>query len=112
MKTILHHLKKAVTSYPIPDGVIEDVMATRNVNPIDEFTAQVASTSSYRLVVADLQRWVSTAPNITQGNTAINLLYSDRERLREMANATYKALKDSNYIPDKKVKFGYKGSKL
>lgn len=111
MKTILESLK-GISAYPIPLSVVEIICLKRAIDPGKEADAGVLLSNGYRLAVADIQRWLSTAPNVSQGGASYDILYSDRERLREMANNTYKALGDSEYISDGKVKYGYKGSKL
>jgi hypothetical protein len=111
MKTILESLK-GISTYPIPSSVIDIICLRRTLDSSKEADSGILTSIGYRLAVADSQRWLSTAPNVSQGGTSFDILYSDRERLREMANNTYKALGDSEYIPENKVKFGYKGSSL
>lgn len=110
MATIFDSLK-SVNGYPFPRTEIEVVAIKRGITLSDEFTSKVAKSDSYRLAQADLWRWVSTAPNISQGDVSFDILYSDRERLREMANAVYNELGEAAGETGK-VSFGYKGSKL
>ena len=109
MATIFDSLK-AVSAYPIPRSVIEDIAEGRGLDSASEATAEVRKSDSYRLARADLMLWVSTAPNISQGNVSFDILYSDRERLREQANAVLSEFGEGTAT--KKVKYGYRGDRL
>jgi hypothetical protein len=111
MSTILESLK-SVSGYPVPHGTFADIAVRRDL-PLDgEATRDVLKSAPYRLAKADIMRWVSFAPNISQEGISFDLLYSDREQLRAQANAVYGELGDDAYIPEKKAKFGYRGDRL
>jgi len=111
MATILESLK-SINGYPVPESTFVTVATNRNINLADEATQTVLKSSSYRLAKADVMRWVSFAPNIRQADLQYDLLYSDREKLRNAANAVYEEFEDEAFVPETKTKFGYKGSKL
>ncbi|MDR2765129.1 MAG: hypothetical protein LBB90_08880 [Tannerella sp.] len=111
MNTVIESLKGAV-GYPVPDRVLADVASIRGLALEDEATESVLTSTSYMLAKADVMRWVSFAPNVHQADLSYDLLYSDREQMRKLANAIYGDLGDGNYIPEVKTKFGYKGSRL
>jgi hypothetical protein len=111
MATILESLKN-VSGYPVPVGVFEKVATKRGLTLSGEATEDVLASAGYRLAEADVMKWVSFAPNVHQADVSYDTLYSDRQQLRETANAIYGELGDAAYIPEGKTKFGYKGSRL
>jgi len=111
MATILDSLK-SINGYPVPLRTFEDVATMRSLDLATEVTSDILISANYRLAKADIMRWISFAPNVNQSGVSFDILYSDRERLREMANTIYGELGDEAYIGEKKVKFGYKGSRL
>jgi hypothetical protein len=111
MATILESLK-SISGYPVPERTFTDISVKRGLSPEDEATEDALKSAPYRLAKADVMMWVSFAPNIQQGGETYDLLYSDRQQLRAQANAVYGELGDGAYIPESKVKFGYKGNRL
>lgn len=109
MVTVRDSLKK-INAYPIPDEQLRFVAIRREIDLDITVTPEMAKSDNYRLAQADLMKWVSTAPNISQGGASFDILYSDRERLREMAKTIYEELGEVE--PTGKVKFGYKGNRL
>lgn len=111
MEVTVYDSFKTVSGYPIPDAQIRFVATKRGIGLDNMVTPDIAKSDSYRLAQADLMKWVSTAPNISQGGVSFDILYSDRERLREMAEAIYGELGETA-TGDTKPKYGYKGSRL
>jgi hypothetical protein len=111
MATVLESLK-AVSGYPVPLRAFENAAVSRSLDLDAEATPEVLSSVNYRLAKADVLKWVSFAPNISQGGITYDMLYSDRQRLREWANAIYGELGDSEYIAETRIRFGYKGNRL
>jgi hypothetical protein len=111
METILESLK-SISGFPVPDRTLTDISVKRGLALSDKATGDVLNSAAYRLARADVMRWVSFAPNVQQGGESYDLLYSDRQRMREEANAVYSELGDGAYIPENRVKFGYKGNRL
>jgi hypothetical protein len=111
MATILESLK-SVSGYPVPEGVFAKAATLRGLTLGDEATEDVFSSAGYRLAEADVLKWVSFAPNIHQADVSYDILYSDRQQMRERANAIYGELGDAAHISGNKTKFGYKGNRL
>ncbi|MDR0385391.1 MAG: hypothetical protein LBH60_04880 [Prevotellaceae bacterium] len=111
MATVLESLK-AVSGYPVPLRAFENAAVSRSLDLDAEATPEVLSSVNYRLAKADIMRWVSFAPNVSQGGTTYDMLYPDRQRLREEANAIYGELGDSEHTPETKTRFGYKSNRL
>jgi hypothetical protein len=111
MATILESLK-SVSGYPVPDVTVSVATTRRGLDLTDEATPAMLATPAYRLASADIMRWVSFAPDVSQAGVSYDMLYSDREQMRKQANAIYGELGDEAYMPESKVKFGYKGNRL
>lgn len=111
MAAILEQLG-SVSGFPVPVLTLTGIAVKRGLNAGEEATEDVMKSAPYRLAEADVMRWASFAPNVQQGGESYDTLYSDREKLRVRANAVYGELGDSEYIPEKRVSFGYKGDRL
>jgi hypothetical protein len=111
MAAILEQLK-SISGYPVPAQALTGIAVMRGLAAGDEATEDVMKSAAYRLAKADVMRWVSFAPNVQQGGVSYDILYSDRQQLREQANAIYRELGDSAYTPESGATFGYKGSRL
>lgn len=113
MSTVLE-LLKGVTNYPVPARVLNRIALVRDIELTTEVTTEMVSSKDYQLAEADVMRFVSTAPNVTQAGISFDILVSDRNDLRTQANLIYKKYGDELYQPDGEVKtkFGYKGDRL
>ena len=113
MSTVLD-LLKGVTNYPVPARVLNRIALVRDIELTAEVTTEMVSSKDYQLAEADVMRFVSTAPNVTQAGISFDTLVSDRNALRTQANLIYKKYGDELYQPDGEVKtkFGYKGDRL
>ncbi|MDR3246080.1 MAG: hypothetical protein LBT50_06560 [Prevotellaceae bacterium] len=111
MATILESLK-SLNGYPVPVRTFGDIAVRRGLALDDDATENVLKSASYMLAKADILKWISFAPNISQEGISYDLLYSDREQMRKQANAIYGDMGDDSYIHEAQAKFGYKGSGL
>ncbi|MDR1197535.1 MAG: hypothetical protein LBK94_00790 [Prevotellaceae bacterium] len=111
MATILDALK-SISGYPVCDAVLQNIATKRGLNLAEEATHDIIVSDGYRLATADVMRWVSFAPNISQEGVSFDMLYSDRQEMRKEANSIYGELNDDAYIAEIKTKFGYKGEWL
>lgn len=111
MGTVANALK-AVSGYPISAHVIQGIALARGLDHTTEATTELLGSKEYRLAKADTLRWVSFAPNTSQGGVSFDLLFSDRELMRAEANTIYGALGDPLYQPKPKPRYGYKGVRL
>lgn len=109
MATLLNTLE-AVSSYPIPEATIQEIALSRGMKLDTEATTESITSQEFRLAKADVQLWLSTAPNVTQSGITINLDKDARESLKSQANAVYGEYGDPLYEP--KPKYGYKGGRL
>lgn len=101
-----------IVNYPVPAPVIENIAGARTLALNDTASPTVLNSDSYRLATADILDWTSFAPNIQEGGVNINLLVTDRERMRERANEIYLALNDPKQRPLIKQTFSYTGDEV
>lgn len=113
MSTVLE-LLKGISNYPVPMRTIDRIALKRGVDLNTEATSEIITSKEYELSEADVMRFISTAPNVSQAGISFDTLVSDRNALRVQANLVYKKYGDEMYQPDGeiKAKFGYKGDRL
>jgi hypothetical protein len=105
--TVLESLK-SISGYPVPDSTLTDIAVKRGLELTGETDAALLASAPFRLAQADILRWVSFAPSVSQGGISYSLSDLDKEQMRSEANAIYSELQDGSYKP----KFGYKGDRL
>lgn len=99
---------KALNAYPIPDLIVVLYCTARQLAPEAEAYGEVLASAAYRLAVADIYLWLSTAPNISQGGASWTLSEADKAAFRVQAETIYQQCRE----PSKGVRFGYKGTRL
>lgn len=102
--TILEAIK-GITNYPIPQRTIEASAVRRGVTTATIATPALLDSKEYKLLEADMKRWLVAAPNITEGGVSFSL---ERDQLRRDATATYIEYEETRPA----VKYGYKGDTL
>lgn len=110
-ETILESLK-GVNAYPIPLRTLNSVMERRGLSKSDEATQVVMRGASYNLATADLLKWLSSAPDITQGGQSFGFTDEQRLQFRNRANRLYKQYGDAEEAAQNKPIYGYKGNRL
>lgn len=105
--TILEAIK-GITNYPIPQGTIDSFSVRRAVDTTTTVTQNVLLSKSYRLLEADVKRWLVSAPNITEGGITFSFSPAERDEFKREAIATYIEYDEQS----KTVQFGYKGENL
>lgn len=109
MLTVLDALS-AITSYPIPPHTLHSVAEVRGLSLSSEFTASVGNSAEYHLAEADLYEWLVAAPDINIEGQSYSLTDAQRELFRMRAGQL--RAENGEIAQDKRVKFGYKGSRL
>lgn len=109
MVTIFTQLK-SINAYPIPSAVIEGLTITRGLDMNNVATQEIMHSREYNLCRADLLKWLSLAPNISQGGQNYSFNEDQRKNFIKEAQSIYK--KHSDEEVEKKVIYGYKGSRL
>ena len=104
--TILEALS-ALNAYPVPRQVILSALVDQDIDPTEEYTSYTSRSRGYRLAKAAVLRWLSLAPNISQGGQNYNISDEQRQNLKNEAQAII----NEDGAGSKPV-FGYKGSRL
>lgn len=99
---------KGINSYPIPYRTLETVAVRHGLSLSVSATAEIVNGRDYKLACAELLRWLSTAPNITQGGQSYS--FSDEQRLQLRNQADDLLAECAEEAP--KTRYGYKGSRL
>lgn len=102
---------QALTHYPIPTSTLQSIEVKRGLLGADEVTKEQLQARSFKLATADILRWLSNAPNISQGGQSYTLSATERQALRREANALYKAHGEEESI-EAVTTYGYKGDRL
>lgn len=111
MKTTVEDILKTISPYPIPRRAVIGFALKRGLNIETEVSAEVLRGAPYLLVSADIYKWLSVAPNVSQGGQSYSFTTEQKKEFAKKANDLYKACGDSeNYVPV--VEYGYKGNKL
>ena len=101
---------RGLTNYPLSEEALQSILSKRGAG---DTTAYEAGSKQALLAAADLYKWLSTAPDVSQGGQSYSLLYSTREQLRKRANELYrKAGEPVDGEATTKVHFGNKGDRL
>ena len=109
MLTILDALS-GINAYPIPLHAFERVAEMRGLSLSSEFTASVGTSAEFHLAEADLYDWLAAAPDINVGGQSYSLNDAQRELFKARAGQLRAAYGEAQ--EDKRVKYGYKGSRL
>lgn len=100
---------RGLTNYPVPEEALQSILSKRGA----AYDANVLDDDQLLcLTTADVYRWLSTAPDISQGGQSYSLLYSTREQLRKRANELYRLAGEPVEEATTKVRYGYKGERL
>lgn len=102
-------IETLTSTYPIPSAVLQRIALIREVDLDAQATSEILTSKGYNLAYADIKRWLSTAPDISQSGISFNLTDKVRESLRKGANAIYKEYGDPKFNG---VVFGFKGNRL
>lgn len=103
---------RGLSNYPLSEEALQSILSKRGASNATEY--EVGSTLAL-LTTADLYRWLSTAPDISQGGQNYSLLYSTREKLLKLANGLYRLAGEPESVVEEvkaKARYGYKGERL
>jgi len=103
---------KNISLYPIAQSFLDRVAILRSLDLETNLTTEILQSQAFLLAEADVLMWLSVAPNLSEGGMSLNTLVTDRDTLRQRANATYKKFGDSAYVAESSTVFGYKGDSL
>lgn len=107
--TVLDSLR-ASSAYPVPQEVVETIVAARGLQPDATLSPDLARSPAYRLAKADLLTWLSGAPDVSQEGISYSFTDEQRKGFRGRAAAIYDDCGDGE---DKAgTIYGYKGDRL
>lgn len=109
MVTVLDALK-GINAYPVPLRTFERIANKRGIELTGEATKDVLNGKAYNLAYADVLKWLSFAPSITQGGQSYSFTDEQRLQFRGEAFALYGEY-DEDGASAKPI-YGYKGSRL
>lgn len=99
---------RGLTNYPVSEEALQSILGTRGLGGTDT----TDSDQLRYLVTADLYRWLSTAPDISQGGQSYSLSDFAREYYRRRANELYRAGDEPESVLEEHPRYGYKGERL
>ena len=99
---------RGINAYPIPYRTLETAAVRHGLVLANPATTEVMSSAGYKLACAELYRWLSIAPNISQGGQTYS--FTDEQRLQFRLHADELEAEADAEAP--KTIYGYKGSRL
>jgi hypothetical protein len=77
---------RAISNYPVPPFVINDITDEQGLNPDDDITPAIRQTTAFIKCKAAVYRFIADAPNISQGGISYNLSEDERSRMKIKAD--------------------------
>ena len=99
---------RGVSPYPIPKSQIEKYSLARGLDIAQVATASVIRSRAYRLTEADLQKWLSKAPSVSESGVSFSFSQSERDSLIREANEVYLEYGEIT----QETEFGYIGDSI
>lgn len=100
---------RGLSSYPLSEEALQSILSKRGAS---YDTDTIDDDQLLCLTTADVYRWLSTAPDISQGGQSYSLSDNIREYYRRRANELYRAGGEPVEEVKAKVRYGYKGERL
>ena len=97
---------RSVNAYPIPETVLQDIAASRELNLDREADVAVRETANYQLARADVFEWLADAPDVTQAGISFKFAESERKEFRGKAATIYS---DCGVAKSSSFNLGFKG---
>lgn len=97
---------KSINAYPVPLHTIQDIADARGLNMEAVADIETRKKDAFRLAKADVLKWLSQAPNVSQSGVSYSFTESERKSLRRQADDIYQ---DCGEVDSSLTSFGYKG---
>lgn len=110
MGTVQESLQ-GLSMYPIPSQTLTSIATQRGCNLEDVATSEVLASANYNLAKADVYRWLSVAPDISQGGQNYSFTDKQRQYFCNQAEALSAAFADADDSTTTSL-YGYKGDTL
>lgn len=101
---------KSINAYPIPLRTLAETAERRNILLTANVSTESLQSKEYLLAKADIQLWLSTAPNISQGGQSFSFTDEQRKDFKRQAYAIYDVYEPTSSAGC--VEYGYKGDRL
>ena len=99
---------RGLTNYPVSEEALQSILSRRGLDGKSTTTDD----KLLCLVTAGVYRWLSTAPDISQGGQSYSLSDNIRESYRRRANGLYRAGGEPESVLEEHPRYGYKGERL
>lgn len=99
---------RGLTNYPVPEEALQSILSKRGLDGKRPMTDD----KLLCLTTADVYRWLSTAPDISQGGQSYSLSDNIREYYRRRANELYREAGEPESVLEEHPRYGYKGDRL
>lgn len=102
---------KGLTGYPIPSATLDYIMAAADIDGTGDFNPSTAKTAAYKKAEGYLFRYLSEAPNISQGGVSYSFTTEDRTRFANRAKSLLEAagVEEEDEVG---INFGYQGENV
>ncbi|WP_424777629.1 hypothetical protein [Porphyromonas endodontalis] len=99
---------RGLTNYPVSEEALQSILSKRGLDGKSTTTDD----KLLCLTTADVYRWLSTAPDISQGGQSYSLTDNIREFYRKRANELYREAGEPERVLEEHPRYGYKGERL
>lgn len=102
---------KGLTGYPIPVATLDYILTASDIDGADEFSVAISQSAEYKRAEGYVFRYLSEAPNVSQGGVSYSFTADDRTRFANRA----KSLLIAAGVEDESetgVNFGFQGETL
>lgn len=100
---------RGLTNYPLSEEALQSILSKRGAS---YDTDTIDDDQLLCLTTADVYRWLSTAPDVSQGGQSYSLSDNIREYYRRRANELYREAGDPESVLEEHPRYGYKGDRL
>nr|WP_308570821.1 hypothetical protein [uncultured Prevotella sp.] len=78
---------RALSSYPVPPFVVNNITDEQGLNPGDDITPAIRQTAAFTKAKAAVYYFLADAPNISQGGVTYSFSEDERSRMKSKADA-------------------------
>ena len=103
---------RGISAYPVPQRTIEMIAGKRGLELETVTNEDVFASKAYNLAVADILKWLSAAPDVSQGGQSYSFTDEQRKQFRLRANGLYDKYDPTGNASERKTIYGYKGDRL
>lgn len=102
---------KGLTGYPIPVATLDYILTTSDIDGAAEFSVSISQSAEYKRAEGYVFRYLSEAPNVSQGGVSYSFTADDRTRFANRAKSLLLAAGVEDEY-ETGVNFGFQGETL